>query len=43
VAQDYLGTEKRYYEPTEQGIEKKIKERLDQWRAAQARARKARE
>ena len=43
VAQDYLGAEKRYYEPTEQGIEKKIKERLDRWRAAQARARKARE
>jgi putative ATPase len=43
VAQDYLGVEKRYYEPTEQGIEKKIKERLDQWRAAQARARKAQE
>jgi putative ATPase len=43
VAQDYLGAEKRYYEPTEQGIEKKIKERLDQWRAARARARKARE
>ena len=42
VAQDYLGAEKRYYEPTEQGIEKKIKERLDQWRAAQARARKTR-
>jgi putative ATPase len=43
VAQDYLGEEKRYYEPTEQGIEKKIKERLDQWRAAQARARKGQE
>jgi putative ATPase len=33
VAQDYLGAEKRYYEPTEQGTEKKIKERLDQLRA----------
>src|SRR5688572_25127398 len=43
VAQDYLGADKTYYEPTEQGTEKKIKERLDQWRAAQARARKARE
>ena len=32
VAQDYLGAAKRYYEPTEQGVEKKIKERLDQWR-----------
>jgi len=33
VVQDYLGAEKRYYEPTEQGVEKKIKERLDKWRA----------
>jgi putative ATPase len=41
VAQDYLGADKRYYEPTEQGIEKKIKERLDQWRKARARERKA--
>ena len=30
--QDYLGAFKRYYEPTEQGVEKKIKERLDHWR-----------
>jgi len=33
VAQDYLGSAKRYYEPTEQGSEKKIKERLEKWRA----------
>jgi putative ATPase len=32
VAQDYLGAAKRYYEPTEQGVEKKIKERLEKWR-----------
>jgi putative ATPase len=32
VAQDYLGVEKRYYEPTEQGVEKKIKERLQKLR-----------
>jgi putative ATPase len=32
VAQDYLGTHKRYYEPTEQGVEKKIKERIEKWR-----------
>ena len=32
VAQDYLGTDKIYYQPTEQGVEKKIKERLDNWR-----------
>jgi len=33
VAQDYLGTDKHYYEPTEQGVEKKIKERVEKWRA----------
>ncbi len=33
VPQDHLGTEKRYYEPTEQGVEKKIKERVERWRA----------
>jgi putative ATPase len=33
VAQDYLGMDKRYYEPTEQGVEKKIKERVEKWRA----------
>jgi putative ATPase len=33
VAQDYLGADKRYYEPTEQGVEKKIKDRLEKWRA----------
>ena len=32
VAQDYLGAQKHYYEPTEQGAEKKIKERLEKWR-----------
>jgi putative ATPase len=32
VPQDYLGAEKRYYEPSDQGVEKKIKERLDKWR-----------
>src|SRR5690242_2870740 len=32
VVQDYLGSERRYYEPSEQGVEKKIKERLDKWR-----------
>ena len=34
VAQDYLGADKHYYEPTEQGVEKKIKERVEKWRAA---------
>ena len=33
VPQDYLGANKRYYEPTDQGVEKKIKERLEKWRA----------
>ena len=32
VPQDY-GTDKIYYEPTEQGVEKKIKERVEKWRA----------
>ncbi|HEV2692721.1 MAG TPA: replication-associated recombination protein A [Verrucomicrobiae bacterium] len=39
VAQDYLGATKKYYEPTEQGVEKKIKDRLDKWRAEFAKAR----
>jgi putative ATPase len=33
VAQDYLGVNKRYYEPTDQGAEKKIKDRVEKWRA----------
>ena len=32
VAQDY-GATKKYYEPTDQGVEKKIKERVEKWRA----------
>lgn len=38
VAQDYLGAVKRYYQPTDQGVEKKIKERLDKWRAVFAQS-----
>ncbi len=38
VAQDYLGAVRRYYEPTEQGVEKKIKERVEKWRAQFAQA-----
>ena len=38
VAQDYLGANKRYYEPTDQGVEKKIKERVEKWRAQFAKA-----
>src|SRR5467141_1014000 len=43
VEQDYLGVDKRYYEPTEQGSEKKIKERLAHWRTLIAKAREPRE
>jgi putative ATPase len=39
--QDYLGAAKRYYEPTEQGVEKKIKERVAHWRALTEQARKS--
>jgi len=39
VPQDYLGADKRYYEPSDQGVEKKIKERLDQWRKQKEAAR----
>jgi putative ATPase len=38
VPQDYLGADKRYYDPTDQGVEKKIKERVEKWRAAVAEA-----
>ena len=40
VAQDYLGADKHYYEPGDQGVEKKIKERVEKWRAELTRARK---
>ena len=40
VPQDYLGADKTYYEPTEQGSEKRIKERLEKWRALRAEAKK---
>ena len=41
VVQDYLGSDRRYYEPSEQGAEKLIKERLDKWREAKAQSLKA--
>jgi putative ATPase len=41
VTQDYLGADKRYYKPTEQGVEKKIKERVEKWREALTEARKS--
>src|SRR5439155_9334999 len=39
VAQDYLGAAKRYYEPSEQGTEEKIKERVEKWREASAQSK----
>ncbi len=39
VPQDYLGELRRYYDPTEQGVEKKIKERVEKWRALSEQAR----
>ncbi|MCW5555608.1 MAG: replication-associated recombination protein A [Verrucomicrobiae bacterium] len=41
VPQDHLGADKRYYEPTEQGVEKKIKERLEHWRRLRQSARES--
>jgi putative ATPase len=41
VAQDYLGAARRYYEPSDQGVEKRIKERVEHWRAALDRQREA--
>ncbi len=38
VPQDYLGAAKHYYEPSDQGVEQKIKERVAKWRALAAQA-----
>jgi putative ATPase len=32
VAQDYLGVDKTYYEPTDRGYEAEIKKRLEEWK-----------
>ena len=32
VAQDYLGVDKTFYQPTDQGAEKLVKERVENWR-----------
>ncbi len=32
VPQDHLGSDRVYYTPTDQGVEKKIKDRLERWR-----------
>ncbi len=39
VPQDHLGEPRRYYQPSDQGVEKKIKERVDRWRALTEAAR----
>lgn len=39
VAQDYLGAARRYYEPGNEGFEKKIRERVDRWRTELEAAR----
>ncbi|MFM7102291.1 MAG: replication-associated recombination protein A, partial [Verrucomicrobiota bacterium] len=38
IPQDHLGAFRRFYEPSEQGTERKIKERLVRWREQTARA-----
>jgi putative ATPase len=40
VAQDYLGVDKTFYEPTEEGVEQKIKARVLHWRSLQSEAKK---
>lgn len=40
VPQDYMRFPRRFYEPTTQGTERKIKDRLEQWRALMDKARK---
>ena len=42
VPQAYLPEGRRYYEPSEQGQEKRVKERLDYWRALFEQAEKGR-
>ena len=41
VAQDYLGDKKLFYNPTEQGIEKKLKARVDYWRSQFSKIKKS--
>jgi putative ATPase len=36
VPQDYLGVDKRFYQPSDQGTEKKIRERLEKWKVIKA-------
>jgi putative ATPase len=39
AAQDYLGSDKQYYQPTAQGAEKAIQERVAKWRASFAKSK----
>jgi putative ATPase len=39
VAQDYLGGQRLFYQPSDQGRERQIKERLDRWREILAQAK----
>jgi putative ATPase len=37
VAQDYLGVDKTYYEPTDRGYEAEIKKRMEEWKGGRRR------
>src|SRR3989449_929669 len=39
VPQDYLGAARRYYEPSDQGAEKMIRERVEKWKAQMERSK----
>ena len=39
VVQDHLGAEKQYYEPSDQGVENEIQERVGRWRKIRAQAK----
>jgi putative ATPase len=40
VAQDYLGASRRFYQPSDQGREQQIRERLERWRSILAQPHK---
>ena len=39
VVQDHLGAEKQYYEPSDQGVENEIQERVGRWRKIRAQTK----
>jgi putative ATPase len=41
AAQDYLGEARRFYEPSDQGFERTVRERVERWRALGLAARNA--